>query len=100
MLIQLKQTELEAAIAAYIALQGLSISNKKISVTFTAGRGASGYTADVELEPANNIDLNSLRTNEFVVREVEEEEPETEESQGSETMDLGTEAPAKGSLFQ
>ena len=99
MLIQLKQTELEAAIAAYIALQGLSISNKKISVTFTAGRGASGYTADVELEPADNIDLNSLRTNEFVVRESDIQDP-AEETKDETLFVASTVQEDKESLFQ
>ena len=99
MLIQLKQTELEAAIAAYIALQGLSISNKKISVTFTAGRGASGYTADVELEPADNIDLNSLRTNEFIVRESDIQDP-VEETKDETLFVSSTVQEDKESLFQ
>ena len=99
MLIQLKQTELEAAIAAYIALQGLSISNKKISVTFTAGRGASGYTADVALEPADNIDLNSLRINEFVVRESNNQDPD-EEIKDETFFDTPPVQEDKESLFQ
>lgn len=50
MLIQLKQKEIEKALAMYIEAQGISLVNKTVYVTFTAGRRDAGLTADVEIE--------------------------------------------------
>ena len=47
MLIQLKQKEIEKALAMYIEAQGISLVNKTVYVAFTAGRKDSGLTADV-----------------------------------------------------
>ena len=50
MQIQLKQTEIIAAISGYIAAQGISLVNKRVDIAFTAGRKESGLTADVTIE--------------------------------------------------
>lgn len=61
MLIQLKQSEIEEALAMYIEAQGISLVYKTVSVAFTAGRKDSGLTADVEIEQ-----INSTSTQEHV----------------------------------
>ena len=54
MLIQLKQKEIEKALAMYIEAQGISLVNKTVYVAFTAGRKDSGLTADVEIEQTSS----------------------------------------------
>lgn len=50
MQINLKQTEIENALKGYIAQQGISLSGKKVTLTFTAGRKESGISAEVSIE--------------------------------------------------
>ena len=51
MQISLRQIEIEKAIVDYIADQGITISNKEITVAFTAGRGDAGISALINIEP-------------------------------------------------
>lgn len=50
MQIQLKQTEIIAALKQYIAAQGISLSGKTVDISFTAGRKEAGITADISIE--------------------------------------------------
>lgn len=50
MQIQLKQNEIVAALTGYLAQQGIAVANKKIDISFTAGRKNAGLTADVSIE--------------------------------------------------
>lgn len=50
MRIQLKQHEIEAAIAGYIASQGISVSNKSVTMDFTSGRKNNGLSVEVVIE--------------------------------------------------
>jgi len=50
MIINLKQTEIEQALRAYVNAQGISLVGKELSITFTAGRRESGITAEVSIE--------------------------------------------------
>jgi len=50
MQIQLKQSEIEAALKGYIAQQGINLTNKSITYTFTAGRKDSGISVELEIE--------------------------------------------------
>jgi len=50
MQIQLKQTEIIAALKQYITTQGISLSGKSVDISFTAGRKESGITADISIE--------------------------------------------------
>ncbi len=53
MLLQLKQADVDSAIAAYVA--GMGINCAVDDVTYTAGRGENGLTVDVRLgAPAAN----------------------------------------------
>jgi hypothetical protein len=62
MQIQLRQPEIVEAIQQYIVRQGLNLSNKTITVSFTAGRGGSGVSADIAIEdsgiPAFQEEMN------------------------------------------
>jgi hypothetical protein len=50
MQVQLKQSEIEAALKGYIAQQGINLTNKSITCTFTAGRKDSGISVELEIE--------------------------------------------------
>lgn len=50
MQVQLKQSEIEAALKGYIAQQGINLTNKTITYSFTAGRKDSGISVELEIE--------------------------------------------------
>ena len=50
--LQLKQTEIVAALTSYIAGQGINLTNKTVNVVFTAGRKDSGITVAISIEDA------------------------------------------------
>lgn len=55
MQIQLKQTEIIAALKQYIIGQGISLNGKSVDISFTAGRKEAGITADISIEDAGAI---------------------------------------------
>lgn len=52
MQIQLKQTEIIAALKQYISGQGINLVGKDVTISFTAGRKEAGVTADLVIEDA------------------------------------------------
>lgn len=50
MQIQLKQSEIIAAIKQYVTTQGINLGGKAVDITFSATRGAAGIIADVSIE--------------------------------------------------
>ena len=50
MQVSLKQNEIEAALKGYISQQGINVNGKQITIVFTAGRKASGITADLTID--------------------------------------------------
>lgn len=50
MQVQLKQTEIIAALKQFITSQGINLVGKDVSITFTAGRKEAGIIADVSIE--------------------------------------------------
>jgi len=50
MQIQLKQTEIIAALKQFITSQGIDLWGKEVTVTFTAGRKESGISAEIDIE--------------------------------------------------
>ena len=50
MQVQLKQTEIVAALTGYLAQQGIAVAHKKIDISFTAGRKNAGLSAEVSIE--------------------------------------------------
>ncbi len=53
MQIQLKQTEIIAALKQYIAGQGINLTGKDVSISFTAGRKEAGIIADLVIEDSS-----------------------------------------------
>ena len=53
MQIQLKQTEIIAALKQYIVGQGINLAGKDVSISFTAGRKEAGIIADLVIEDAS-----------------------------------------------
>lgn len=53
MQIQLKQTEIITALKQYIHNQGINLTGKEVTITFTAGRKESGVSADLTIEEAS-----------------------------------------------
>jgi len=47
--IHLNETELKQAIAQYINNQGIDLTQRKIDIELTAGRGTRGHYADIHL---------------------------------------------------
>jgi len=54
MQIILKQRDIEQALALYIRDQGINLTNKTLSVAFTAGRKEGGLTAEIDIEDATD----------------------------------------------
>ena len=59
MIINLKQVEIEQALRAYVVAQGISLSGKELSISFTAGRRESGISAEISIE---DIDIPGYTT--------------------------------------
>ncbi len=60
--IQLTQAEIEKAIVAYIANEGIDLDNQEVSVEMTAGRKGNGHTAQVTIgrvEGSDNADATT-----------------------------------------
>jgi FlaG/FlaF family flagellin (archaellin) len=58
--INLNQDELETAVLNYIASEGIDLSDKAVTVDFTAGRGEKGISVDVEInEPAKTTSIDN-----------------------------------------
>ena len=55
MLIQLKQSEITAALRDYIVAQGINLNGKMVEISFTAGRKESGIYADISIENAGEL---------------------------------------------
>ncbi|MCM2973804.1 hypothetical protein [Larsenimonas suaedae] len=49
MQIQLNQEELEQAVRLFVESQGISLADCDVDVSFTAGRGAQGTTASIDI---------------------------------------------------
>lgn len=58
MQIQLKQAEVIEALKQYIARQGFILAGKTVDVSFTAGRGTTGMSADVSIEEQAELPLD------------------------------------------
>lgn len=49
MQIQLKQSEIEAALKDYISKQGIKLQGRTVEIEFTSGRKENGITADLSI---------------------------------------------------
>lgn len=57
MQIQLQQKEIEAALLGFITQQGIDLCGKQVDIMFTAGRKASGLSAELTIEDAGFPDF-------------------------------------------
>lgn len=55
MKIQLRQKDIEAALRAYLASQGIAVGGKDFTVAFTVKRKQGGIIADVTIEDSGEI---------------------------------------------
>jgi hypothetical protein len=55
MRIVLNEEDLKTALVGWITSQGVNTSGKKVEVSFTAGRGANGHTAEIDITASNEI---------------------------------------------
>lgn len=60
MQVTLKQTEIEAALKGFITAQGISLNNKQVTVSFTAGRKESGISAEIEIDDLDIPEFGEL----------------------------------------
>ena len=49
MLIQLRQSEIEAALREYIVNQGINLTGRQVDISFTSGRKDNGISADLDI---------------------------------------------------
>lgn len=49
MQIQLKQSEIEAALKMFVTHQGINLNNREVTIGFTAGRSGTGISADMDI---------------------------------------------------
>jgi len=61
MKITLSETDLKDAIQKYISRMGVDLSDKRVEVTMTAGRGTNGHTANLEILPLDLISNDDAR---------------------------------------
>lgn len=60
MQIQLRQTEIEAALKQYVTKLGVNLQGKSVTIGFTAGRKDSGLSADISIEDIAEFQLDLL----------------------------------------
>ena len=85
MQITLNHREIEQAIVEFIGNQGISVDNRKTSVSMVAGRGTRGYSATVVILPdlVENAVSDSEETTDPATIEFEETTNDAEEAAGS-----------------
>lgn len=79
MQINLNQSEIETAIKLYIVEQGFYLYGKDVEISFTAGRGTNGLTAEVDIEQSEEDEQEPLRQAYFenqMMNHPEEDVPE------------------------
>lgn len=83
MIINLKQTEIEAALKGYVAQQGISLTGKQVEISFTAGRKESGVSAELTIE--EDVSIPTYPQNVAVIRSIKEE-PKTQPEEVQEAI--------------
>ena len=77
MQISLRQVEIEKAVVDYIADQGITIAKKEVTVNFTAGRGAAGLSAEINIEPLGSKFISQMETTTETSQVLADPEPVT-----------------------
>lgn len=101
MKLSLQQTEIEAAIRAYVTSQGINTAGKLVIMDFTMGRKGTGLTVDVDItSPSESVTVAevAIPVNPAVVVTAHSE---TEEENKAAEVNIGYSTPASvsGSLF-
>lgn len=65
--LNLKQTEIEAALRQYVSSQGFNLTGRAVTINFTSGRAPNGLTALVDIGdvidvPASTVGQTGYRT--------------------------------------
>lgn len=97
MKLSLQQTEIEAAIRAYVTNQGINTSGKLVIMDFTMGRKGTGLTVEVDItSPREGVTVTEVAIPVIAqpVTEVEEPIEVVETNPG-----YSTSAPVAASLF-
>lgn len=81
MQITLNESEIVQAIKDYIGNQGIGVTDKHLEVSMVAGRGANGYSANIEIMAKESIDDAPEKTSEnapedALTEDLEKEAPE------------------------
>lgn len=100
MKLSLQQTEIEAAIRAYVTNQGISTAGKLVIMDFTMGRKGTGLTVEVDItSPREGVVVTETPIP--VIAEVTVTTSEVVETDTEEGNNPGysTSAPVAGSLF-
>jgi hypothetical protein len=114
MQITLDSSEIKQAIVSFVRDQGIDLTNTDVEVGMTAGRGANGTTATVDIIPKNKTTANTGVKNTFhnvsnlTPRTIKEEEelgdetpdPVLEDTTEEEEAEEEVEAPATNSIFK
>lgn len=79
MIITINEDEIKAGCKRFVADQGIGVAGQIVEVHLTAGRGANGFTATVELLPNTTATTNSLSAGVEDPEVVAEEEKLVEE---------------------
>lgn len=98
MKLSLQQTEIEAAIRAYITNQGISTSGKTVTCDFTMGRKGTGLTVEVDISAQEAKAAIPVKPEVVVTAQAETEEV-TEVEVVEANPGYSTSAPVAGSLF-
>lgn len=112
MRITLNENEIKEALVRYVAGQGVDISGRNVEVSMTAGRGANGYTADIDITDATYQAIENISEAQLATRNAAGCDTELNHKTASASlmneiagMDVTDEtsavdtAPAGGSLF-
>ena len=95
MLIQLKQSEITAALRDYIVAQGINLNGKTVEISFTAGRKESGIYADIYIENAGELPVFLPRDPDEGLKLVEPEATPEPVEEGAVSEEAQEEIPAK-----
>ena len=95
MLIQLKQSEITAALRDYIVAQGINLNGKTVEISFTAGRKESGIYADISIENAGELPDFLTRDHDEGIKLVEPAATPEPEEEAAISEEAQEEVPAK-----
>ena len=106
MLIQLRQSEIEAALREYVVNQGINLTGRRVDISFTSGRKDNGISADLDIvETQQNLKVtHEANPTEVVkdscpIKDPEEATDETDFPQDTGEPDAVLEVKTATSLF-